>query len=145
MSQAAMPPGWIRTVNSACLLDSFSVVDKVTYQQSRSIIAKTCQACAKQINPQHTDDQGSISMGNIFTRIVNECHRGEELVKILLFCKYLSSQRNQHYHPSFCSELLSSSWSQLMSSPSPYLVHLLHFTREELTDLCRPRKGMLVS
>ena len=143
-----MPPDWIKTVNSACLMDSFSVVDKAKWEKSKSSIAKSCQACAKKTEKSNgignSQEGSSKRMAAIFDRIVKEHPRGEELVKILLFCKYLASQRNSDRDPSFCSELLSSSWSQLMSSTSPYVMHLLHFTREELAELCKPRDGLLV-
>ena len=139
-----MPPGWTRNVNSVLLLDSFTLVDKVKWEKRRSGIAKTCQACTKDKKSESIDNRGSISMARIFTKIIKDHPRGEELVKILLFCKHLALKKDSDFDPTFCSKLLSTSWSQLVSSPSPYLMHLLHFTKEELSELCRPGDGLLV-
>ena len=143
--KASMPPGWTRTVNSACLIDSFLMVDKIKWEKSKSMIAKTCQACNIQLESETTNKRESFNIAHLFNNIVQNLPRGEELVKILIFCKHMTLNNEPDFDPSFCSKLLSTSWSQLMSSPSPYLMHLLHFTREELADLCKPKEGLIVS
>ena len=130
-----MPPGWTKTVNSACLMDSFAMVDR----RKPKVMPRTCQVCEKSLPVARKERDGSLSersrrMTTILKKIAEIHPQGEELQSILLLCKHLLNEENRDLAD-----------SKLDSSTSPYLVHLLHFTWRELNEMCRPREGLLVS
>ena len=130
-----MPPGWTKTVNSACLMDSFAMVDR----RKPKVMPRTCQVCEKSLPVVRKERDGSLSgrsrrITNILKKIAEIHPQGEELQSILLLCKHLLNEENRDLAD-----------SKLDSSTSPYLFHLLHFTWRELNEMCRPREGLLVS
>ena len=138
--QASMPPGWTKSVNSACLMDSFSVVDKIKWNKKKSTRERTCQTCVKRLMKEKMD-KSKVAKAEKINKMT-ELLLNEQVEQFLAICYDLVELRNSEIDREIDERKFADFWSVAVNSP--YLTHLFHFTQEELADLCLPVKEITV-